>query len=77
MIAKPEIGQRCFIIIDIHEVLLPAPAEIVSERGGVFVARWDMGEGYFEDYENLLPEELYETKEAATAAIEAQRRLEQ
>lgn len=76
MIANPEIGRRCFLIIDIHEVLLPAPVVIVAAEGGEFVVRWDIGEGYFDFYEGVTLEELYDTEQEAAAVIRAQRGLE-
>lgn len=77
MIKNPKIGLRCFLIIDIWEVLVPAPVTIIAEdENGFFVARWDIGEGHFDDYDGIEPEDLFTTEAEAVEVIKAKRGLE-
>lgn len=55
--------------------LLSVPVTIVAvnEEYGALLVRWDIGESeYFEQYEGVWPNELYETQ--ADAAAECRRR---
>lgn len=78
MIEKPKVGMQCWIIADIWELLCPIPVTIFAEdgAGGVFAGRWELGDGFSEDYEGLWPEELYATEREAVEAIRAKRRIE-
>lgn len=78
MIEKPEVGMRCYIITDFWEVLCPIPVTLFAGdgAGGAFAGRWELGDGFSEDYEGLKPEELYATEWEAMEAIRARRRIE-
>lgn len=75
MVENPEIGGQYWFVTDIWERFCPVPVTIVAvnEEYGAFLARWDIGESeYFEQYEGVWPNELYETQ--AGAAAECRRR---
>lgn len=75
MVENPEIGGRYWFVTDIWERFYPVPVIIVAvnEEHGAFLVHWDIGEsGYFEQYEGVWLNELYETQADATA--ECQRR---
>lgn len=75
MVENPEIGGQYWFVTDIWERFCPVPVTIVAvnEEYGAFLARWDIGESeYFEQYEGVWPNELYETQ--APAAAECRRR---
>lgn len=75
MIRKPEIGLRCFLIVDVWEEFAPAPVTITGATpGGTFSARWELGEGYFEDYNGIAPQDLFLTVQEAAAEIKERRR---
>lgn len=78
MIERPKVGMQCFIVTDFWEVLCPIPVTLFAEddAGGVFAGRWELGDGFSEDYEGLKPEELYTTEREAVEAIKAKRRIE-
>lgn len=43
----------------------------VNEEYGAFLVRWDIGESeYFEQYEGVWPNELYETRQARRQNVE-------
>ena len=74
MIENPKVGSRYFMIVDIWEVLCPAPVTIIAdEGGGTFTARWQISEEYFEDYDGTEPRNLFSTEAEAVAAIKAER----
>ena len=75
MVENPEIGGQYWFVTDIWERFCPVPVTIVAvnEEYGAFLVRWDIGESeYFEQYEGVWPNELYETR--AGAAAECRRR---
>jgi hypothetical protein len=75
VVENPEIGGQYWFVTDIWERFCPVPVTIVAvnEEYGAFLVRWDIGESeYFEQYEGVWPNELYETQEGAAA--ECQRR---
>lgn len=75
MVENPEIGGQYWFVTDIWERFCPVPVTIVAvnEEYGAFLVRWDIGESeYFEQYEGVWPNELYETQ--AGAAAECRRR---
>lgn len=78
MIAKPKVGMQCWIVTDIWEVLCPIPVTLFAEdgTGGAFAGRWELGDGFSEDYKDLKPEELYATEREAVEAIRERRRIE-
>lgn len=78
MILKPEVGMQCWIIADFWEMLCPVPVTLFAEddTGGAFAGRWELGDGFSEDYEGLKPEELYATEREAAEAIRARRGIE-
>ena len=70
MVENPEIGGQYWFVTDIWERFCPVPVTIVAvnEEYGAFLVRWDIGESeYFEQYEGVWPNELYETQEGAAA----------
>lgn len=75
MIEKPEVGMQCFIIVDLWEVFCPVPVTIIAEEedGGPFVARWQITEEYFEDYDGTEPHNMFLTEAEAVAEIEAEK----
>ena len=65
MVENPEIGGQYWFVTDIWERFCPVPVTIVAvnEEYGAFLVRWDIGESeYFEQYEGVWPNELYETR---------------
>lgn len=75
MVQNPEIGGQYWFVTDIWEHFCPVPVTIVAvnEEYGALLVRWDIGESeYFEQYEGVWPNELYETQ--ADAAAECRRR---
>ena len=71
MVENPEIGGQYWFVTDIWERFCPVPVTIVAvnEEYGAFLVRWDIGESeYFEQYEGVWPNELYETQEGAVLA---------
>lgn len=75
MVKNPEIGGQYWFVTDIWERFCPVPVTIVAvnEEYGALLIRWDIGESeYFEQYEGVWPNELYETQ--ADAAAECRRR---
>lgn len=75
MVKNPEIGGQYWFVTDIWERFCPVPVTIVAvnEEYGALLIRWDIGESeYFEQYEGVWPNELYETQ--ADAAEECRRR---
>lgn len=70
VVENPEIGGQYWFVTDIWERFCPVPVTIVAvnEEYGAFLVRWDIGESeYFEQYEGVWPNELYETQEGAAA----------
>ena len=65
MVKNPEIGGQYWFVTDIWERFCPVPVTIVAvnEEYGALLIRWDIGESeYFEQYEGVWPNELYETQ---------------
>ena len=71
MVDNPQIGGQCWIVTDIWETLCAVPVVIVDARppAGGITCRWRITEDCSEDYDGLKPEDLYDTQEAARAAI--------
>lgn len=71
MVHNPTIGGRYWIITDYWEELYAVPVTIVAEavQYRAFLGRLDTSNEFFEQYEGLLPEELYETEREAKEAI--------
>ena len=70
MVENPEIGGQYWFVTDIWERFCPVPVTIVAvnEEYGAFLVRWDIGESeYFEQYEGVWPNELYETQAGTEA----------
>jgi hypothetical protein len=75
VVKNPEIGGQYWFVTDIWERFCPVPVTIVAvnEEYGALLIRWDIGKSeYFEQYEGVWPNELYETQ--ADAAAECRRR---
>ena len=69
MVKNPEIGGQYWFVTDIWERFCPVPVTIVAanEEYGALLVRWDIGESeYFEQYEGVWPNELYDTKHRQT-----------
>lgn len=78
MVEKPEIGGKYWIVTDIWERFCPVPVTIVAanEEHEAFLARWDIGKsGYFEQYEGVLQNELYEMEASAAEECRARNAL--
>lgn len=78
MIRNPETGMQCWIVVDIWETLCPAPVTIVekSKEADAFLCCWMIAENHCEYYEEVWPENLYETEREAWQAIRTERRIE-
>ena len=75
VVENPEIGGQYWFFTGILGRLCPFPGAIgaVDEGYGAVLVRWGIGESeYFEQYEGVWPNELYETQ--ADAAAECRRR---
>ena len=73
MVENPEIGGQYWFVTDIWERFCPVPVTIVAvnEEYGAFLVRWDIGESeYFEQYEGVWPNELYETRDTRRQNVE-------
>jgi hypothetical protein len=75
VIKNPEIGLCCFLIVDVWEEFAPAPVTITGATpGGTFSTRWELDEGYFEDYNGITPQDLFLTAQEAAEEIKERRR---